>query len=66
MMLYHGSNLEVRNPQIMKSRRLLDFGVGFYLTSDYDQVKKWTLRTTNRRAEGRATISVYHVDDKDL
>lgn len=65
MILYHGSNLKVSNPQIIKSRRLLDFGVGFYLTSDYDQAKKWAVRTTNRRAEGRPTISVYNVDDKD-
>lgn len=66
MILYHGSNIEVKNPQIIKSKRLLDFGVGFYLTSDYDQAKKWAVRTTGRRAEGKPTISVYEVDDKDL
>lgn len=58
--------IEGKNPQIIKSRRLLDFGVGFYLTSNYDQAKKWAVRTTGRRAEGKPTISVYEVDDKDL
>lgn len=61
MILYHGSNIEVKNPQIIKSRRLLDFGVGFYLTSDYEQVKKWAVRTTARRAEGSPTISAYTI-----
>lgn len=44
----------------------MDFRVGFYLTSNYDQAKKWAVRTTGRRAEGKPTISVYEVDDKDL
>lgn len=66
MILYHGSNIEVKNPQIIKSRRLLDFGVGFYLTSDYEQAEKWAVRTTGRRAEGRPTISVYNVDDNNF
>ena len=25
-----------------------DFGTGFYLTSDYNQAKKWAVRTTAR------------------
>ena len=37
MVLYHGSNIEVKEPKIIKSKRLLDFGTGFYLTSDYEQ-----------------------------
>lgn len=64
MILYHGSNIEVKNPQIIKSRRLLDFGIGFYLTSDYEQAKKWAVRTAGRRAEGIPAISVYNVDDE--
>lgn len=66
MILYHGSNVEVKKPLIIKSKRLLDFGGGFYLTSEYEQAKKWAVRTTARRAEGRPTISVYNVDDEKL
>lgn len=44
-----------------QSRRLLDFEVGFYLTSDYGQAKKWAVRTT-----GRPTISVYNVDNNNF
>lgn len=66
MILYHGSNIEVKHPQIIRSRKLLDFGAGFYLTSDYGQAKKWAVRTTGRRGEGRPAISVYNVEDEEL
>lgn len=66
MILYHGSNIEVKNPQIIKSRKLLDFGAGFYLTSDYGQAKKWAVRTTDRRREGSLVISFYNVNEKDF
>lgn len=29
MRLYHGGNVEVKNPKIIQSKRLLDFGTGF-------------------------------------
>ena len=66
MILYHGSNTEVKNPQILRSRRLLDFGAGFYLTSDYEQAKKWAIRTTNRRENGSPTISVFSIEESKL
>lgn len=63
MILYHGSNLVVKEPKIIKSKRLLDFGTGFYLTSDYEQAKKWAVRTTSRREEGVPTISVFNIEE---
>lgn len=66
MILYHGSNMEVRNPKIIKAKRLLDFGTGFYLTSDYEQAKKWAIRTTARREEGVPTISVFSIDEHEF
>lgn len=63
MILYHGSNVEVKAPPIIRSKRLLDFGTGFYLTSDYEQAKKWAVRTTARREEGNPTISVFSFDE---
>mgnify|MGYP000492992254 FL=1 len=29
MILYHGSHVEVRNPQLLQNQRELDFGKGF-------------------------------------
>lgn len=40
MILYHGSNVDVKEPKIIKTKRLLDFGTVFYLTSDFEQAKK--------------------------
>ena len=31
MILYHGSNLVIKEPKLISSKRLLDFGMGFYL-----------------------------------
>ena len=48
MKLYHGSNLEIKNPQILESDRKLDFGTGFYLTSSYEQAEKWAILTAKQ------------------
>ncbi len=37
MTLYHGSNVEVREPKILKFNRGLDLGNGFYTTTNRDQ-----------------------------
>lgn len=66
MTLYHGSNIEIKVPKIIQSKRLLDFGTGFYLTSDYEQAAKWAVRTTNRRETGTPTISVFNIADSEL
>ncbi|MCD8124458.1 MAG: DUF3990 domain-containing protein [Lachnospiraceae bacterium] len=52
MILYYGSNVEVKTPRIIPSKRLLDFGTGFYLTSDYGQAKRWAERTAAGRETG--------------
>ena len=66
MILYHGSNIAVETPRLIPSKRLLDFGSGFYLTSDFEQAKKWAKRTANNRGEGLPIVSVFEVDEKWL
>lgn len=63
MLLYHGSNIEVTNPQIIESDRRLDFGKGFYLTSSYAQAKRWAELTVKRRDTGKEVVSVFEFDD---
>lgn len=63
MKLYHGSNLVVKEPKILSNVRALDFGAGFYLTSDFEQAKKWATLTTKRRNTGVATVTEYDFDD---
>ena len=66
MILYHGSNIEIREPKLLQSKRFLDFGYGFYLTSDLDQAKKWANHTTELRGEGFAVVSCFEIDDDEL
>ncbi len=66
MLLYHGSNIEVSNPQILESDRRLDFGKGFYLTSSFEQAKRWAELTVKRRETGKATVSVFEFDENSV
>ena len=66
MKLYHGSNVEVIKPKILESVRNLDFGNGFYLTTDFEQAKKWSKSTTKRRKTGIPTVSVFNIDELEF
>ena len=63
MILYHGSNVEVKQPRIIISNRTLDFGAGFYTTSSEAQAEKWARTQTLRRREGKPTVTVYEFDE---
>ena len=41
MTIYHGSTVPVEKPQILPSNRMLDFGIGFYTTSNLEQAIRW-------------------------
>lgn len=66
MKLYHGSNVEVRNPKILESDIKLDFGTGFYLTTSYEQAEKWAVLTAKRRNYGKPFISVFEYDEESV
>lgn len=66
MILYHGSNVEVRRPQILKRLRALDFGAGFYTISNREQAEKWARTITKRRLSGVPCISVFSLDEAQL
>ena len=66
MILYHGSNVEVREPHLLKIQRDLDFGKGFYTTSDLGQAVRWAKRTVRIRGTGKACVSVYEISDDDM
>lgn len=52
MILYHGSYMEIQEPDLMHSRSNVDFGCGFYTTPIYDQAVKWCEKFKRRGAEG--------------
>ena len=63
MLLYHGSNQLIEKQIIINSKRTLDFGTGFYLTTSLEQAKKWAFIVTKRRNYGKATVSVFETSD---
>ncbi len=48
MIVYHSSAVVVDNPDIFHSRRYLDFGKGFYLTTIYEQAVRYAERFLRR------------------
>ena len=63
MTIYHGSNVEVKQPEILKPNRELDFGNGFYTTTNVDQAIAFARRVAKNRGVGVATVSVYEIDE---
>lgn len=57
MIVYHGSSVEVRNPDIYHSRDNVDFGKGFYITPIREQACKWAMRFLKR--QGTGVVSTY-------
>lgn len=63
MLLYHGSNVIVDKPRLIKQNRFLDFGFGFYTTTNSDQALAFAEKVTKRRKEGQQAVSIYDFDE---
>lgn len=63
MILYHGSNCIVSVPRLIKQNRYLDFGFGFYTTTNKVQAIGFAEKVTKRRKEGEKTVSIYKLDE---
>ena len=62
MTLYHGSYLEIKQPDLAHSRTNVDFGPGFYTTPLYEQAAKWCGKFKRRSQAG--IISCYDWDEQ--
>ena len=62
MTLYHGSYLEIKQPDLAHSRTNVDFGPGFYTTPLYEQAAKWCGKFKRRGQAG--IISCYAWDEQ--
>lgn len=65
MILYHGSNVIVEHPRLVKQNRFLDFGFGFYTTTNREQAENFALKVAERRKEGEAILNIYEIDEKE-
>jgi hypothetical protein len=67
MTLYHGSSIIVKIPELRYSVRALDFGRGFYTTTNEDQAARFAQKIYERKAREGAEnsgcfVSAYHID----
>ena len=62
MILYHGSNVVVKNPKLIEQNRFLDFGYGFYTTTNKVQAENFAQKVVVRRG-GTPTVNIYEIDD---
>ena len=61
MRLYHSSNMIVEHPDTQHSRKYLDFGRGFYLTTIHEQAVRYAQRF-KRRGQS-AWLNIYELSD---
>lgn len=66
MIVYHGSNLVVETPKLIPQNRYLDFGYGFYTTTNKIQAVSFAEKVYKRKAEGTKQVSMYEVDEETL
>ena len=62
MTIYHGSTIPVVSPIILKSERMLDFGVGLYTTSNKNQADRWSEIVAVKQKADIRIISEYEFD----
>lgn len=64
MRLYHSSNIIVEKPDTSHSRKYLDFGRGFYLTSIYDQAIRYAQRFKRRGQSAWLNIYEFSINEE--
>ena len=63
MTVYHGSTDIVKNPDVQHSYRPLDFGKGFYVTTNKKQAEVWAKRKSAILGNEKAIINIYEMNE---
>lgn len=63
MIVFHGSNQIVRNPDLSHSFKNLDFGKGFYVTSVREQTERWARRKADFESGTNPILNIYELSD---
>lgn len=63
MIVYHGSTVVVKLPDILHSYRWLDFGKGFYTTTVKEQAERWARRKADILNSKHAIVNIYQMND---
>lgn len=64
MILYHGSNMVVSRPRLIHQNRFLDFGFGFYTTTNKVQAMAFAEKVYRRRRKGEKVVSIYELNEQ--
>ena len=62
MKLYHGSNVIVDKPSIQYTKHRVDYGVGLYTTTSYQQAVDWVTTKHNNKVFDSGFVNVYEFD----
>ena len=62
MILYHGSTELVDKPEIRKGNVYLDFGVGSYTTTSFEQAERWARIKMRRNNVDLGYVAIYEFD----
>ena len=65
MILYHGSNVIVSKPRLIQQNRFLDFGFGFYTTTNKVQAIAFADKVYKRRKKGGKIVNIYKIDEQE-
>ncbi|MDR2840626.1 MAG: DUF3990 domain-containing protein [Paludibacter sp.] len=65
MELYHGSNQIISQPKLLKPTHPLDFGAGFYATTNLEQAIAFAQKIIKWRG-GSAVVNKYLIEEKNL
>jgi hypothetical protein len=63
MILYHGSNILVQQPKLINQVRTLDFGSGFYTTTNKQQAVDFSQKVMLRTKSNTQYVGIYTIDD---
>jgi hypothetical protein len=63
MKLYHGSNQIIKNPDLNKGRKFLDFGEGFYLSTESKQAENRAKSAVSFFATGRPVVNIFELNE---
>ncbi|MBO7639830.1 MAG: DUF3990 domain-containing protein [Treponema sp.] len=63
MTVYHGSTEIVKDPDVQHSYRPLDFGKGFYVTTNREQAENWAKRKGIILGVKKTFINIYEMNE---
>jgi hypothetical protein len=65
MQVYHGSNQIIAQPKLLEPTHPLDFGAGFYATTNPEQASNFAKKIIKWRG-GIAVVNTYWIEEEDM